>query len=95
MIHGAGVSIDPDLPISGQSDLDHVVDGLVTGQLIQGEPEQYPLYLQAHEARCDIQADKAGMDVFAANERCEVRRIVGDGHIAVFDGASNDGPNPA
>ena len=75
-----------------KGNLDHLVDGFLSSQLVQGLLEQGFLGLQAHKTRHRIQTHKTGMQILASDERCKVGCVVRDQHITIFDGALHDGP---
>ena len=90
LLDGPGVPIGLDNPLSGQRDLQNVVDGLLILQLIQGIFEQAFLHLQTHEAESRIQADQSGVRIFASHKRCEIGCVVGDKYVAIFKGTPHN-----
>jgi hypothetical protein len=67
-----------DDPVFIERNLLQFIDGLVVTEAVEREGKQPLVYVEAHQAGCHVDADKAGMHFLAPQERSELRRIVGD-----------------
>lgn len=70
------VALDVDDPVFVERNLQQFIDGLVVAEAVEREGEQPLVYVEAHQAGCHVDADKAGVHFLAPQQRSEVRRIV-------------------
>jgi hypothetical protein len=73
-------------------DLQQFIDRFAIAEAIEGESEQPLLNSEAHQTWSHVETNQSGMNLLTPRQRGEVRRVVGDKHVAIGDCATHNRP---
>jgi hypothetical protein len=83
------IALDMNDLVFVERDLQQFVDGLAVAEAIKGESKQPLLHIQAHQAGRHVDTHQA-VHLLTPEQRPEIRRIVGNEHIAIGNRAAHD-----